>query len=100
MRSAESAFIPLKTKCFELATCPQGLTQPYGFFPLALNFTSADFTDVSVTPNMRLLSPDTDDTNVDHWAWHGVFQWPVDYGGIFTVRAAACERNCVSLPCF
>lgn len=64
-----------------------GLWRPYGFFPLALQFTTMDFVDNAPTDDMRTISPDTNDKNLDHVYWHGYFTGPKDWSGIYRVLA-------------
>jgi hypothetical protein len=71
----------------------EGLTTPYSFFPAPLTFVATEFSDVTVTGNMRSISPDSDSANLDHYLWHGYFTGPNNYGGIFQVLVSS-PRAC------
>ncbi|KAL6764333.1 hypothetical protein V8C86DRAFT_3209110 [Haematococcus lacustris] len=65
----------------------QGLRRPFSFFPSPLQFVALDFVDVSTTPDITQISPDSDSANLDHNAWHGYFTGPQDWSGIYRVLA-------------
>ncbi|KAL6761733.1 hypothetical protein V8C86DRAFT_2530731 [Haematococcus lacustris] len=71
----------------------QGLAQPFAFFPIPLRFVAQDFVDVSTTPDIAHLSPDSNSDNLDHNAWHGYFTGPQDWSGIYRVLVYKAWKN-------
>jgi hypothetical protein len=79
----------------------EGLNTPYSFFPTPLTFVDEEFSDVTVTGNMKSISPDSDSANLDHYLWHGYFTGPNNYGGIFQVLVRAdvsCPPYALPMP--
>lgn len=70
-----------------------GLRSPYGFFPLALEFTFAEFSEVTVTDDMQGISPATTSASLKHSYWHGYFTGPRDWAGIYRVLAFKAYKN-------
>lgn len=62
-----------------------GLQYPYGFLPDPLVFVSETFSSVAVTQDMALFSPTSTADNLFHNYWHGYFDGPIDYGGVYRV---------------
>ncbi|GFH08829.1 uncharacterized protein HaLaN_03860 [Haematococcus lacustris] len=71
----------------------QGLARPFAFFPIPLRFVAQDFVDVSTTPDIAHLSPDSNSDNLDHNAWHGYFTGPQDWSGIYRVLVYKAWKN-------
>ncbi|GIL44854.1 hypothetical protein Vafri_2312 [Volvox africanus] len=57
-------------------------TKAFGFLPVSFNFIALDFVDVSITPEMQLFSPDSNNSNLDHVYYHGYFDRPIDWNGM------------------
>ncbi|GLC48176.1 hypothetical protein PLESTB_000067600 [Pleodorina starrii] len=89
-----AALILIKDKIFDFINVRGGsmivlaqgaLSNPYGFLPLPMAFVPDDFRDVTVTGEMKLYSPTSNNDNLDHDYWHGYFTGPVDWNGMRVV---------------
>ncbi|EFJ49171.1 hypothetical protein VOLCADRAFT_90034 [Volvox carteri f. nagariensis] len=57
-------------------------TSAFGFLPVSFTFTALDFVDVSITREMQLFSPESNNSNLDHVYYHGYFTRPIDWNGM------------------
>ncbi|GLC33698.1 hypothetical protein PLESTB_000105300 [Pleodorina starrii] len=89
-----NALIAIKDRIFNFVNVRGGTVivlaqgsqvQPYGFLPLPMVFVPDIFQDVSVTEEMKLYSPTSNNNNLDHDSWHGYFTGPVDWNGMRVV---------------
>ena len=59
----------------------------YQWLPQTLTYVSQDFTNVTVTTGMPYISANSTSIEISHKAWHGYWDGPPDWSGVYQVLA-------------